>query len=204
MQVIIFGNQQNAELAKFYLEFEYNLSVACFCIDGNYIKENNYCKKPIIPFEEISEKCNTEFFKFFAPLSDNELREKKYLEIKNKGYEFISFVSPKCVNYGNIGDNCFILENNTIQYGVTIGNNNIIWSGNHIGHHSTIKDCCFVSSHVVICGNCKIEKYSWIGVNSSIKEWITIGEKTILGMGSNVLKDTMGGLYYGSPARKMD
>lgn len=203
MQVIIFGNQQNAEMAKFYLEQENYATIAAFCLDDNYIKESTFCGKPLISLTEVRKNFDNSF-KFFAPLADNELREEKYLEIKNYGYDFISFVSPKCTNYGFVGDNCFILENNNIQYKCRIGNNNILWSGNHIGHHTIIEDSCFISSHVVICGNCIIRKYSWIGVNTSIKEWTKIGERTFIGMGSIVINNTDGGKYYGSPAKRMD
>ena len=51
-----------------------------------------------------------------------------------------------------IGENCFIFEDNTIQPFVKIGDDVVLWSGNHIGHHAEIGDHCFISSHVVISG----------------------------------------------------
>ena len=54
------------------------------------------------------------------------------------------------------GDNCFILEDNTVQPFVRIGSNVTLWSGNHIGHDSTIGDHCFISSHVVVSGHVDI------------------------------------------------
>ena len=54
------------------------------------------------------------------------------------------------------GDNCFILEDNTIQPFVSIGNNVTLWSGNHIGHDSTIDDHCFIASHVVVSGHVRV------------------------------------------------
>ena len=38
------------------------------------------------------------------------------------------------------GENCFILEDNTMQPFVVIGDNVTLWSGNHIGHHARIGD----------------------------------------------------------------
>src|SRR2546423_10208 len=74
--------------------------------------------------------------------------------IKQQGYRFISYVSSHSTSFPgtSIGDNCFILEDNTIQPFVTIGNNVVMWSGNHIGHHSTIGDHVFIASHVVLSG----------------------------------------------------
>ena len=88
----------------------------------------------------------------------NAVRKEKYLAAKALGYRLASYVSPRAtvLNDGRIGDNCFILEDNTIQPFVTIGNNVTLWSGNHIGHHSTIRDHCFIASHVVVSGGVEI------------------------------------------------
>ena len=76
----------------------------------------------------------------------NAVRAAVYDEAKAKGYELVTYLSSKCSHWGDtrIGDNCFILEDNTIQPFVTIGNNVTLWSGNHIGHDSTIADHCFI------------------------------------------------------------
>ena len=58
----------------------------------------------------------------------------KYSEVKKKGFQ-LSYISTKAfVGVLPNLENCFILENNVIQHGVTIGNNVTLWSGNHIGH----------------------------------------------------------------------
>jgi acyl-[acyl carrier protein]--UDP-N-acetylglucosamine O-acyltransferase len=53
----------------------------------------------------------------------------------------------------------FVLEDNTIQPGVRIGDDVTLWSGNHIGHDSVIADHCFISSHVVVSGWVRIGSY---------------------------------------------
>jgi len=99
----------------------------------------------------------------------NELRKKLYLSAKKMGYQFISYVSSKTTNFAeSIGENCFILEDNTLQPFTKIGNNVVLWSGNHIGHHSVIEDHVFFTSHIVLSGHCVVKQKSWIGVNSKI------------------------------------
>ena len=88
-----------------------------------------------------------------------------------------------------IGENCFILEDNTIQPFVKIGNNVTLWSGNHIGHHSIIKDHVFIASHVVVSGGCTIEDSCFLGVNCTLRDHIKIGQKSVLGAGTLILKD---------------
>jgi acetyltransferase-like isoleucine patch superfamily enzyme len=101
-----------------------------------------------------------------------------------------------------IGENCFIFEDNTIQPFVTIGNNVVMWSGNHIGHHSVIKDNVFFTSHVVLSGHCTVEPYSWLGVNATIRDGLTIAEGSLVAMGACLTKNTKSwGVYMGMPAK---
>jgi acetyltransferase-like isoleucine patch superfamily enzyme len=88
-----------------------------------------------------------------------------------------------------IEDNCFILEDNTIQPFAWIGANVTLWSGNHIGHHSIIEDNVFMASHVVVSGGVKIGKGSFVGVNATFRDHVTIGEKCVIGAGALVLED---------------
>jgi sugar O-acyltransferase (sialic acid O-acetyltransferase NeuD family) len=121
----------------------------------------------------------------------NRTRETFYHEAKRKGYRLLTYVSSKATVWSHdIGDNCFVLEDNTIQPFVKIGNNVVMWSGNHIGHHSTIQDHCFLSSHVVISGHVQVGPYCFIGVNAAIRENICLGESCIIGAGALIMKST--------------
>ena len=114
-----------------------------------------------------------------------------YEACKAKGYELITYTnSPRGrVGAHEIGDNCFVFEQNVIQPFVRIGNNVILWSGNHIGHHSIIGDHCFIASHVVISGNTRIGPNCFLGVNATIRDGVTIGAESVIGAGALVLKD---------------
>ena len=90
----------------------------------------------------------------------NSLRAEKFNDIKSNKYEFINYIDERSVIAENvqIGTNCLILENQTIQPFVKIGDNSILWSSNHIGHGTSININNYISSHVVISGNCNIGK----------------------------------------------
>lgn len=192
-----------AALANFYLLNDSGTKPIAFCVDGKFIKENTFEGLPVIPFEEIQTVYPSTDHCFLAPLQDNNLRMIKSKEIKDKGYSLISYVSTKSTVFSSVGENCFILEDNTIQPFVTIGNNIIMWSGNHIGHHSTIKDNVFFSSHVVLSGHCVVEQFCWLGVNSTIKDHITLSEGTFIAMSSMVTKNTTSYTkYMGVPAKE--
>lgn len=209
-KVIIFGLQDFAELAHFYLENDSEHEVVAFSVHQRYLpSETSYKGLPIEAFERIEEVYPTSEYKFFAPLSPvkmNRFRESIYKDIKDKGYQMISYVSSKATTFNNdIGDNCFILEDNTIQPFAKIGNNVVIWSGNHIGHHGIVEDHVMFTSHVVLSGHCKVERYCTLGVNSTIRDGITIAEGTFVAMGASIIKNTDSwSMYKGNPAIKSD
>mgnify|MGYP003337642840 CR=1 FL=1 len=207
-KIIIFGLNDLAELAHFYLTNHYfdTVEVVAFTVSEKYIKEDTFKGLPVIPFEELDKHFNPSDYLLFAPVTDNNLREKVYREGKSKGYNFFSYISPKCTNYAlSIGENCFILEDNTLQPFTSIGNNVIMWSGNHIGHHGVVENNIFFTSHVVMSGHCHIKNGAFLGVNSTLRDGITIGENSIIGMGSVVTKNVPDNeTWIGSPARKKE
>ena len=194
-KVIIFGLGDISQIAHFYLSNEKQYEIVAFSVDKDFLSQQKFEGLPVVPFENIESIYPPSQFKFFIPLGYtkvNKLREKKFLEAKEKGYRFISYIHPNATIAKNvrIGENCFIFEDNTLQPFVTIENNCILWSGNHIGHHSTIKANCFIASHVVISGGCIIEENTFIGVNATLRDHITIGKSNIIGAGALILSNT--------------
>ena len=209
-KIIIFGIQDFAELAYYYLKNDSEHEVVAFCVNEKYLPEHCYFYElPIIAFETIEKTYPAKQYSFFAPMSPqkmNKLRQEIYDNIKFKGYNLISYISSKATLFDNsIGDNCFILENNTIQPFTTIGNNVILWSGNHIGHHSIIKDHVMFTSQVVLSGHCIVNQYCTLGVNSTIRDGLTLAEGTFVAMGACVIKNTdPWSIYKGNPAKKTE
>ena len=208
-KIIIFGDKDLAQLAFFYINNEKKYEIECFTVHQKFLTKKEFCGKPVIPFENLESVCPPESYKMFAPITGvkmNDLRTKIYTEGKQKGYEFISYISPKCTNYASkIGENCFILEDNTLQPFVEIENNVVLWSGNHIGHHSVIRNNVFFTSHVVLSGHCDVGENSWLGVNSTIRDQTKIGKYSLIAMGSLLTKNTDDyGFYMGSPAKKQE
>lgn len=208
-KVVIFGILDTAELAHYYLEHDSPHTVAAFTVNKEYIKEDTFKGLPVVPFEELEQHYPPNEYRLFAPMTGvkmNTLRKKIYEEGKARGYEFISYVSSKATVCDNeIGDNCFILEDNTLQPFTKIGNNVVMWSGNHIGHHGIIEDHVFFTSHVVLSGHCHVKERAWFGVNATIRDFTTIGEGCLIAMGAMITKNTDdNGFYLGSPAKKQE
>lgn len=207
-RLIIFGTGDIAELAHHYFSVDSDYEVIGFAVDRQYLEAPQFCGLPVIAFEDLANSHPPQDHAFFAALSYtklNALRREKYLAAKAMGYRIASYVSSKAsiLNDGRIGENCFILEDNTVQPFVTIGNNVTLWSGNHIGHHSTIRDHVFIASHVVVSGGCDIGENCFIGVNATLRDHVTIGARCVIGAGALILADAEPeGVYLGSETER--
>jgi len=194
-KVVIFGTEKMAQLAHFYLTNDSPYDVVAFTVDEELIDSKEFLNLPVVPFESVEKSYPPHEYHMFIAVAYkklNSLRATKYTEAKKKGYKLVTYISSKVTHWGDteIGDNCFIMENQVIQPFVTIGNNVIIWSGNHFGHDVVIGDHCFISSHVVLCGRVKIEPYCFLGVNATIRDDVIIERECIIGAGALILRDT--------------
>jgi sugar O-acyltransferase (sialic acid O-acetyltransferase NeuD family) len=191
--LVIFGTGDIAELAHFYFT-RAQRTVAAFTVDGAYLKQPSFHGVPVVPFEDVQRAHPPATFDLFVAVSYarlNAVRKEKYLAAVGMGYRLASYVSDKAtvLNDGRVGDNCFILEDNTIQPFASIGSDVTLWSGNHIGHHARVGDHCFISSHVVISGGVIVGEYSFIGVNATVRDHVRLGKSCVIGAGSLIQQD---------------
>ena len=194
-KLIIFGIGEIGKLSYYYFTNDSEYEVVAFTIDKSYISQNKFCNLPLIEFENIKNLYPPDSFKIFIAIGYNKMnkiREEKYFLAKQLGYSFASYISSSAIILTNypVGNNCLILENNTIQPYVKIKNNIILWSGNHIGHGSKIDDNCYISSQVVVSGNVHIKSNVFIGVNASIRDSITIERESLIGAGAVIMENT--------------
>jgi sugar O-acyltransferase (sialic acid O-acetyltransferase NeuD family) len=195
-KLVIFGAGDIARLAHYYFTRDSEHEVVAFAVDQAYRQGETFLDLPLVDFEDVTRLYPPADHKMFVAVSYakmNKVRAQKYHQAKNMGYELLSYVSSHCTFLTDypVGDNCFILEDNTIQPFVRIGNDVTLWSGNHIGHDSSIEDHVFIASHIVVSGHCAIGPYCFIGVNATLRNSITIAPETLIGAGAVIMKDTV-------------
>src|SRR5689334_24052241 len=179
-KIVIIGDGETAELAYEYFTYDSPREVVAFSVEREYAKKESLFGLPVVHFEELAQLYPPQDYDAFVAISYtqlNRVRARLYQEAKRKGYRCVSYISSRAFVWRNveIGENCFILENNVLQYAVRVGNNVVMWSGNHVGHQTIVHDNVFVSSHVVISGYCEIGENCFLGVNSCLANNITIG-----------------------------
>lgn len=199
--VVIFGTGDYARMAAVYLSEDSDCDVVAFTVDAQYVQHETLAGIPVVPFEELERRHPPSEHAMLVAIGFsgvNKARARVYERCKERGYELVSYVNSRATHYGEfqLGDNCFVLEENVIQPNVRIGNDVVLWSGNHIGHDSEIGDHCFVASHAVISGNVTIGPYCFVGVNATIRDGVTIAPECVIGAGALIMKDTEGGGVY--------
>ena len=200
-KVVIFGIGKIADEAYYYFSNDSDHTIVAFTVDAAYKTRESLFGLPVVPFGSVTEIYPPGEYKMFIAVGYqnlNRLRAEKYDQAKAMGYELVSYISSRAVNMGNvdIGDNCFILENSSIQPCSKIGNNVTLWSNNILGHHSEIKDHCYIAGHVSIAGHSIIGAFSFIGVNAVVGHEVRIGERCLIGAGARVTKNAGAGSVF--------
>lgn len=194
--LVIFGATSQARLAAHYFATDSEFEPVAYTVDREYLEAHSFEGLPVVPFDDVSERyppADNDLFVALGYTDMNKLRAAKYLEAKALGYRLPSYVSSRCTYLSDHepGDNCLILEDNTIQPFVKIGSNVTLWSGNHIGHDVTIGDHVFIASHAVVSGFVTIEDNCFIGVNATLRDEITVRMGSLIGAGAAIMADTV-------------
>lgn len=206
-KLFIVGAGEIANIAHEYFLYDSSYEVVGFAVNKEFINQDSFKGLPVIPIENVLEIYNPDNYYAFVAFGNGMLnyqRTRMYKYLKSIGYKFASYISSRAFVWNNvkIGENCFILEDNTLQPFVEVGNNVVVWSGNHLGHSSVIKDNCFITSHVVISGLCEIGENTYMGVNSAIADRLVIAKDNYIAMGAMVNKSTAeNSIYTGNPAQ---
>lgn len=194
-KLVIVGDSAFAEVACEYFTHDSPHDVVAFAVEEEFLDDEELLGRPVVPFETVDEQYAPTVFDAFVAITYtrcNTLRERLCEVAKSMGYSLVSYVSSDAFVWKNvdIGENCFIFEDNVIQPFVDLGDDVILWSGNHIGHHSTISDHCFIASHVVVSGFVDVGRNCFLGVNATIADDLKIGDYCLIGADATILNDT--------------
>ena len=200
-KLIIVGDSAFAEIACEYFDADSDYEIVAFSVESEFLKRKELFGRPIVAFEDVEKNYDPATHEIYVATvytQLNRLRARLAAAAKSKGYRLASYVSSRAFVWRNVemGEHCFIFEDNTVQPFVKIEDNVVLWSGNHIGHHSVIRRNCFFSSHVVVSGFCDIGENCFLGVNSTISNNVKIGRDNWIGPGSTVMRDTQDGDFF--------
>lgn len=125
-------------------------------------------------------------------------------QIPQELFETIIHPTAGISSYSRIGVGTAIMANSVICAEAEIGNHVIILQNTVVNHHSIIGDFCTLSAGIVVLGYVKVQRNAFIGGAAAIKPHITVGESSLIGMASVVVRDVPAyTTVAGNPARPM-
>jgi sugar O-acyltransferase (sialic acid O-acetyltransferase NeuD family) len=193
--ILIFGTGRGANTARRYFQWDTPHQVVGYVVDREFqsISMFNDCR--VVTVDEAVTVFPPEDVLAFVPLGAakmNQLRAEKYALLKSLGYRFVSYVhsSNKLEGRCDIGENCFILENQSINFDVMIGDNVVVWSGCQIGDRSRIGDHVFMGSHVVINGDAEIGDNAYLGSNCTVSNGVHVAPQSFIGANALISQNT--------------
>ena len=204
-KVILFGTGRGADVAYRFLKRDSDHEVCGFATDKKYLDRDSFHDLPAVDFETVEQRFPPDRYKMLILLGYqgmNGLRAEKYLAAKAKGYGCISYVNSEFYRAEDldVGENCFILDNQSISLDVKIGNNVVMWSSNHVGDLSTIGDHSWLASHVTVAADVKVRPYCFLGIGAIVGNKLTLGERTFVGAGALVASSTTDNSVHVLPA----
>jgi acetyltransferase-like isoleucine patch superfamily enzyme len=194
-KVVLFGIGRGADVAYRFLTRDSEHEICGFAVDRRYLDRDRFHELPVVAFEDVEKHFPPHEFRMFVLLGYqrmNAFRAAKYLEGKQKGYSFISYANSHFYRADklSIGENCFILDNQSISLDVKIGNNVVMWSSNHVGDLTVIEDHVWLASHVTIAAEVVVRPYCFLGLGATIGNKVTLAARTFVGADALVASDT--------------
>lgn len=194
-RILIFGIGTGADTARRYIERDTPHKVVGYLVDREFLGDPIFNGRPVAAVDDAVATFPPDDVLAFVPLGSarmNMLRAEKYQLLKSLGYRFFSYVhsSNRLDRDCRIGENCFILENQSVNFDAVIGNNVVVWSGCQIGDRSRIKDHAFLAAHVVLNGDVTVGEYAYLGSNCNISNMIRIGRQSFIGANALIAQDT--------------
>ena len=194
-EVLLFGISELSERIAYYIDCGESVkpfSVKGFVIDDDYYSADNFAGKKIYRYSEAKKK----FLQTAGVIicvgykNMNENRKKIFCRLRDDGWDIESFISAQTVIHtDDIGTGNIFLCKSLIEFKSSLGDCNIFDSA-HLGHHSRVGNFNFFCYSAVTGGNVTVGDCCFLGMNATIRNGITLLDKTLVGAGCYLSRDT--------------
>ena len=153
-------------------------------------------------FEDLL-KLNTHNAKAVVAIGNNAIRELKTKQLQAHGFMLPTLVHPSAVvsAYAELSSGTVVLANAVINAFALIGQGCIINSSSVVEHDCLIGNFVHICPTSALAGGVKIGDRCWLGIASQVRQLISIGNDTLVGAGSTVVKSLPSNVVaFGSPA----
>ena len=182
-----------AKTIQFYFQRDSEYQFHGFTVDTKFNSVQPFCGHEVFNFETLEVRHPPEKFHVFVaigPAKMNRLRAQKVREVRDKGYQLATYISPLSAVNSPVGSNCFVGDMAVIGPFVNVGDNNIIYDSVVVSSDATIGDNCYLGPQSYIGTFCMLQNNSFLGTAATIKSSVNIGEQSFIGAKSYISKNT--------------
>ena len=191
------------ELSMIINEKEKRWSEFVFVVDNITVPE--VCGIKVMQYEDAKKQYGPNL-EITVGIGEPIIREQKFQQLEVDEICIPTLIHPDV----HIPKSTEIGKGVVIQYGcfiscdVKISEYVYIQPQCNIGHDALLAEGCMLSGFANVAGAVSIGRYTYLGLSTVLKEGITIGNNSIIGMGSVVYKDVPDDMVaLGNPARPM-
>jgi len=193
MKLIILGAESlGREVAEAANLFGYEVA---FLDDRQELVNQSVWGYPVLgPFSTFKDIPAAEFF---VAVGTPTVRAEWIAHIEEHGLKLANIHHPDATvsRMASLGGNCFINARSYIGPNVTLGKGVILWSGVSISHDCKIGAFCFFAPGVSIGGYTRVGMGCMFGINAAIRSDISLGDWSVIAMGSIVVEDIKSAHY---------
>ena len=211
-EILIFGSESHSRIILSEIIQIKGYRVIGF-IDENLKKETiietykNKKYKVVSNIKGINKLLNKNTFGIIG-IGSNFLRKKVAEKVNKiyKNFNWTTIISKNSTINGNvrIGKGSLIVSGSVINTGTKIGEHCLINTSSSIDHDNIFENYSSTGPNVTTGGNVELGQCSHLGIGSTVKNQISIGDNTIIGAQSMVLKNcNKNSVYYGIPVKKI-
>lgn len=207
-KVVIFGLSQYTDLVEHYFDNFTDYKVCGYTVNAKYLTQSESNGKPVVAYEELETYFPPEKYLLFIALGSNSVNTKRkslYLQGKQRGYQFASFIHPRALvdPSAKIGEHCIIMENVVISTFCEIGEDTICFPSATITHHTSVGAHSFISSGFVVGGCSRIGERAFLGLSSVVNSRGDIGEGCFISSGTVVTQKIEDNSFVGRDGKIM-
>ena len=193
-KIIIFGTTDFGRMMKYYLECDTSWEVAAFTVEREYLKEEFFCDKPVVAFEEVEESYSPEEYEILIAIGNskmNDVRKTIFCKSKKKGYTVASFIHSSCgVHCQDIGEGNILLENCLIYPYTKIGDGNLMWDNVVVSHDCIVGNFNYFAGHSDLCGYVEVGNNCFLGKKCVLNNHLKVADYTLVGAAAYVKNNT--------------
>jgi acetyltransferase EpsM len=205
-KIVIWGASGHAKVVAdiIRLRGEYQIFGFIDSIDPSR-RNTEFYKSIILGGEEQLERLkDAGISRLVLGFGDGDARLKLADLIKSRGFQLLSAIHPGAIISSNviISPGTVVAAGAIINSDSLIGENVIINTSSSVDHECVISDGAHICPGVHLGGRVRIGTGTWVGIGACVSDHVSIGNRSIIGAGSVVVRDLPHGIVaYGNPAR---